>query len=502
MRAFRNVVAYMGFGFYWAWIFVSFNSVGSLGQNLSIDALTSSHLASSVAAILPLLAAFLLRGKIEALPHRALFALVVSSSALASVSTACMQAFFAQPIMHAAAAASAGLFVVGPMLAWGVVYGSLDAKNAVIRTALSFAFAGLVYFATSFMPWSVAALVATALPLATGLSACACFSRGSNRAVGWEGGIPQESPSHSPVPIGALVGLAVVTFVYGGLRVYSAHASAEFSGPSVLFVSVVAASVIILFYIRCSFPRMSLNLGVLYRVALIAFAAVLMLAAVGEEVAAIPLEALVRCGMMLFEMLTWVLLAETVRTGSMSALAVFSAGRLAVHVGISLGEGSALVFGVSSLQFLVCAVVALIVAAGFLFRDADTTFFFASPTEDELRRIARKRSVSDGESSRAETTLEVCVSDAIAEAGGEFDARVGDMLKRSLEDRIDSVASRYGFSAREREVFELWVTGHDAQYIQDELVISRSTVKTHVRHIYEKCDVHSRSDLMRVLERD
>ncbi len=24
MRAFRDVVAYMGFGFYWAWIFVSF----------------------------------------------------------------------------------------------------------------------------------------------------------------------------------------------------------------------------------------------------------------------------------------------------------------------------------------------------------------------------------------------------------------------------------------------------------------------------------------------
>lgn len=292
-----------------------------------------------------------------------------------------------------------------------------------------------------------------------------------------------------------------MTFVYGGLRVYSVHASAEFSGPSVLFVSVVAASAIMLLY-TLLIPRTSLNLGVLYRVALIAFAAVLMLAAVGEEVAAIPLEALVRCGMMLFEMLTWVLLAETVRTGSMSALAVFSAGRFAVHVGISLGEGSALVFGVSSLEFLVCAVVALIVAAGFLFRDADTTFFFASPTEDELRRIARKRSVSDGESSREETTLEVCVSDAIAEAGGDFDARVGDMLKRSLEDRIDSVASRYSFSAREREVFELWVTGHDAQYIQDELVISRSTVKTHVRHIYEKCDVHSRSDLMRVLERD
>ena len=206
--------------------------------------------------------------------------------------------------------------------------------------------------------------------------------------------------------------------------------------------------------------------------------------------------------MMLFEILTWVLLAETVRTGNVSALVVFSAGRLAVHVGISLGEGSALVFGVSSLEFLVCAVIALIVAAGFLFRDADTTFFFASPTEDELRRITRKRSLIEEEPSGAEGALEVCASDAVVEADRDSDARVGDMLKQSLEDRIDSVASRYGFSAREREVFELWVTGHDAQYIQDELVISRSTVKTHVRHIYEKCDVHSRSDLMRVLERD
>ena len=501
MRAFRDIVAYMGFGFYWAWIFVSFNSAGSLGQNLSIDALMSSHLASSVAAILPLLVAFLLRGKIENLPPRAFLAIVVCASVLASVSTGCMQAFSGQPIAHAAAAASAGLFVVGPMLAWGVAYGSLDAKRAVICTALSFAFAGLVYFATSLMPWSVAALVATALPLATGLSACWCFTGDSNHATAREGGISQEPLSRASIPVGTLVGLAVVTFVYGGLRVYSAHASAEFSGPSVLFVSVVAASTIMLLY-TLLMPRTSLNLGVLYRVALIAFAAVLMLAAVGEEVAAIPLEALVRCGMMLFEMLTWVLLAETVRTGGVPALAVFSAGRLAVHVGISLGEGSALVFGVSSLQFLVCAVVALIVAAGFLFRDADTTFFFASPTEDELRRITRKRSVFDGEPSREETALEACVSDATAEAGGDFDARVGDMLKRSLEDRIDCVASRYGFSVREREVFELWVTGHDAQYIQDELVISRSTVKTHVRHIYEKCDVHSRSDLMRVLERD
>ncbi|MFR1638615.1 MAG: LuxR C-terminal-related transcriptional regulator [Eggerthellaceae bacterium] len=32
--------------------------------------------------------------------------------------------------------------------------------------------------------------------------------------------------------------------------------------------------------------------------------------------------------------------------------------------------------------------------------------------------------------------------------------------------------------------------------IQEKFVISPATVKTHVRHIYEKCDVHNRAELM------
>jgi len=49
-------------------------------------------------------------------------------------------------------------------------------------------------------------------------------------------------------------------------------------------------------------------------------------------------------------------------------------------------------------------------------------------------------------------------------------------------------------------VFALWVTGRGAKYIQERLVISPATVKTHLRHIYEKCGVHSRAELMKRLE--
>ena len=59
---------------------------------------------------------------------------------------------------------------------------------------------------------------------------------------------------------------------------------------------------------------------------------------------------------------------------------------------------------------------------------------------------------------------------------------------------------RHQLSPREKEVFALWVTGHGSKYIQEKFVISPATVKTHVRHIYEKCDVHNRAELMRKLE--
>ena len=66
--------------------------------------------------------------------------------------------------------------------------------------------------------------------------------------------------------------------------------------------------------------------------------------------------------------------------------------------------------------------------------------------------------------------------------------------------RIEALAKAYQLSPREKEVFALWVTGHGSKYIQEKFVISPATVKTHVRHIYEKCDVHNRAELMRKLE--
>ena len=70
----------------------------------------------------------------------------------------------------------------------------------------------------------------------------------------------------------------------------------------------------------------------------------------------------------------------------------------------------------------------------------------------------------------------------------------------STKDAIAAFASRYGLSERETDVFALWVTGHGLKHIQNTLFISESTVKTHLRNIYRKCDTHTRAEIIALFE--
>lgn len=66
----------------------------------------------------------------------------------------------------------------------------------------------------------------------------------------------------------------------------------------------------------------------------------------------------------------------------------------------------------------------------------------------------------------------------------------------TMLDRCAELAGRYALSPRETEVFMLLVQGRSRSFIQEELVLSGSTVKTHVSHIYAKMGVQGRQELM------
>ena len=55
---------------------------------------------------------------------------------------------------------------------------------------------------------------------------------------------------------------------------------------------------------------------------------------------------------------------------------------------------------------------------------------------------------------------------------------------------------RYGLSSRELEILDLFAQGRIANWIADNLTISKNTVRSHLRAIYTKLDVHTRQELL------
>lgn len=64
-----------------------------------------------------------------------------------------------------------------------------------------------------------------------------------------------------------------------------------------------------------------------------------------------------------------------------------------------------------------------------------------------------------------------------------------------------TLAVRYGLSEREVEILLLLLEKRSAPYIADQLFISGNTVKTHIRRIYEKTNVHSREELVDLFQK-
>lgn len=69
-----------------------------------------------------------------------------------------------------------------------------------------------------------------------------------------------------------------------------------------------------------------------------------------------------------------------------------------------------------------------------------------------------------------------------------------------FEARCQEIAARCKLTPREREVFEMLARGRNREYIQEKLVVSRNTVKAHVKHVYAKLDIHSHQELIDLVE--
>ena len=74
--------------------------------------------------------------------------------------------------------------------------------------------------------------------------------------------------------------------------------------------------------------------------------------------------------------------------------------------------------------------------------------------------------------------------------------------RRPFRERCGDISDRHGLTPRESEVMALIVRGHDTASIGERLGISATTVQTHRTHIYQKLGIHSRQELLALVERE
>lgn len=92
-----------------------------------------------------------------------------------------------------------------------------------------------------------------------------------------------------------------------------------------------------------------------------------------------------------------------------------------------------------------------------------------------------------------------------AEDGAASEASTpADRVSQPAPDReelLAAFAAHHGLTQREGEVMELWVKGHTTAFIEEQLCVSKYTVKTHVNHIYEKTGTNSKEGLIVLFDR-
>lgn len=72
--------------------------------------------------------------------------------------------------------------------------------------------------------------------------------------------------------------------------------------------------------------------------------------------------------------------------------------------------------------------------------------------------------------------------------------------KEAWDLRIRAVVEKYRLTPREEDILRHLARGRNAAYIQEQLVVSPHTVKSHVYNIYKKLDVHSQQQLIDLVD--
>lgn len=172
-----------------------------------------------------------------------------------------------------------------------------------------------------------------------------------------------------------------------------------------------------------------------------------------------------------FDMVAWAVLIALAAKNEVSAVAVLAWGRGISGVGTIVGAGVA--------NYVNSVSVSLPGMAAFI--SGIIILIFVGYALIGLKDFSFGKTIA-GVTSADEIVVKVSSPEEIFQA------------------RCKELAELYKLGPRETEVFLLLARGRNNRYIQEKLVLSRNTVKAHIKHIYTKMDIHDHQELIDMVE--
>lgn len=429
--------------------------------------------------------------------------------------------------------------VAGTLLgcAWGARY-SLESRDVSAVVMVSFLVAYGIYFAILLLyvatPFVVAAqVVVVFLPLVSwglwfwdasarsGLAPevfpSSALSTDIAGSPGSSGKAPGEVTAGSrelhALPWRSLGVIAVAALV--GNVMASVIMGTSYEGADSLYPGGIAlcACIATMALVPLTAERTAFSVVQLYRItvtfSVVGLVAILVLGAAAVSVGG----ALVQGCMLFFQPLVYVVVTRSTRLQGLSPLVAFGVGQALISAVVLAGNlVGKLLFqmagetplllsavcgaGVLALFFMVVARAAQVGEEGNEEKDGGT-----EEMEAETRGADRVKAAAAGRGSSG-----VAAGERLFEDGGTTEAATlpnGDCaagVGAQGEDSAAVFARAVGLTARETEILSLLVRGRTLPYIANELFVTTGTVKTHVRHIYEKSLVNNRQELLDKVE--
>ena len=343
---------------------------------------------------------------------------------------------------------------------WAELLASLGSQRTVNYSVVSLLLAAVAYLVISLLPIDAAQLTVALLPLVS----MGCF-------VHFKRSVPRPPRAMRNVrvrekpPVRMMVIAVFFGVSFGAMKGLIAPVDSEWIGVRDQLNIIAIAGGALTAFVTMSVYKMDFD-HLTYQIALPLMAAGFLFLPLHEPWNVIG-TAVHQFGYQYFYIVLWALWPVLAARGRVPTGWVVGWGMLSIQLGQFVGSiaaSSALVFinddlGLAMLSAGIVFVVLLIALFAMGSGSASTGWGFVKPMEE-------------------------------ADAASDFE-KAGTRLAR-----------RCHLSPREIEVFFLLAKGRNRAYIHEELVIGDETVKSHIKSIYRKTDVHSQQELIDLLERE